>query len=160
MIVVSKKLLTNKTIKIVLDDAGYSSRIPTEFRTVQHLPSVMNDHVVTSSDGVQPVANMTKDQILRAGLQTEGTRTRVCMTYAFWGLIAITMTADANSAPPIVADLVPVHNQTIEFDKKSGSTQIDKRKKFAKPLISESLRNRQAMFIDGFITSGLTLLLH
>ena len=95
------------------------------------------------------MANMTKDQILRAGLRTEGERTRLCMTYAFMGVLSVALTADAKSAPPLIADLVPGHNQTIEFDKMSGSTCIDEGQEFAKPLISESLRMRRAIFIEG-----------
>jgi hypothetical protein len=49
----------------------------------------------------------------------------------------------------LIADLVPGHNQTIEFDKMSGSTCIDEGQEFAKPLISESLRLRRAVFIEG-----------
>ena len=101
------------------------------------------------SDEVRPVANMSKDQILRAGLRTEGERTRLCMTYAFMGVLSVALTADAKSAPPLIADLVPGHNQTKEFDKKSGSTGIDAGKEFAKPLVSEALRMRQAIFIEG-----------
>ncbi len=46
---------------------------------------------------------------------------RVCMTYAFLGVLSVTMTADAKLAPPMVADLVPGHNQTKEFDKNVGT---------------------------------------
>ena len=56
------------------------------------------------------------------------------MTYAFLGLLVVALTADAKSAPPLIADLVPGHNQTKEFDKKLGSTGIDAGKEFAKPL--------------------------
>ena len=71
------------------------------------------------------------------------------MTYAFLGELSVAMTADAKSAPPLIADLVPGHNQTIEFDKMSGSTCIDEGQAFAKSLISESLRMRRAIFIEG-----------
>jgi hypothetical protein len=71
------------------------------------------------------------------------------MTYAFMGVLSVALTADAKSAPPLIADLVPGHNQTIEFDKMSGSTGIDEGQEFAKPLISESLRMRRAVFIEG-----------
>jgi len=103
---------------------------------------------------------MTKDQILRAGLRTEGERRRYCMTYAFLGVLSVALTADAKSAPPLIADLVPRHKQTIEFDKMSGSTGIDEGQEFVKPLISESLRLRRAVFIEGeagknfFLTSS------
>ncbi len=112
-------------------------------------PRANNDHVVASSDGVRPVANISKNQILRAGLRTEGERTRFCMTYAFLGELSVAMTADAKSAPPLIADLVRGHNQTKEFDKKSGSTGIDAGKEFAKLLVSEALRMRRAIFIKG-----------
>jgi hypothetical protein len=92
---------------------------------------------------------MTKNQILHAGLWTDEGKMRVCLTYAFLGVLSVAMTADAKSALPMVADLVPRHNQNKEFDKKSGSTLIDEGMEFAKPLISKSLRNRQAIFIDG-----------
>ena len=150
LVVIAKKLLETKTIKVVLDDAGYSYRLPTNDSALfSSWPRADNDHVVTSSDEVRPVANMTKDQILRAGLRTEGERTRLCMTYAFMGVLSVALTADAKSAPPLIADLVPGHNQTIEFDKMSGSTCIDEGQEFAKPLISESLRMRRAIFIEG-----------
>ena len=141
LVVIAKKLLKTNTIKVVLDDAGYSYRLPTNDSAVfSTWPRANNDHVVTLSDEVRPVANMTKDQILRAGLRTEGKRIRVCMTYAFLGVLSVALTADAKSAPPLNADLVPGHNQTKEFDKKSGSTGIDEGQELAKPLISESLR--------------------
>ena len=90
---------------------------------------------------------MTKDQIFCAGLWTEGERTKVCMTYAFLGLLSLALTADAESAPPLIADLVPGHNQMKEFDQKSGSTGIDAGKEFTKPLIREALRIQRAIFI-------------
>jgi hypothetical protein len=63
------------------------------------------------------------------------------MMYAFLGVLSVAMTADAESAPPMVSDLVPGHNQTKEFEN-LGSTLINEGMEFAKPLISESLRNR------------------
>ncbi len=95
------------------------------------------------------MVNMTKVQILCAGLRTEGGRTRVCMTYAFLGLLVVTLTANAKSAPPLITDLVPGHNQMKEFDKKSGSTGIDSGKEFAQPLVREALKIRRAIFIEG-----------
>jgi hypothetical protein len=150
LVVIAKKLLKTKTIKVVLDDAGYSYRLPTNNSVLfSSWPRANNDHLVTSSDGVRPVTNMSKDQILRAGIRTEGERTRLCMTYAFLGVLSVAMTADAKSAPPLITDLVPGHNQTIKFDKKPGSTGIDAGKEFAKPLFSEALRIRQAIFMEG-----------
>jgi len=69
--------------------------------------------------------------------------------FAFLGVLSVAMTADAKSAPPLIADRVPGHNQTKEFDKKSGSTGIDAGKEFVKLLVSEALRMRQAIFIEG-----------
>jgi hypothetical protein len=110
--VIAKKLLETNSIKVVLDDAGYSYRLPTNDSALfSSWPRADNDHVVTSSDEVRPVVNMTKDQILRAGLRTEGERTRLCMTYAFMGVLSVALTADARSVPPLIADLVPGHNQ-------------------------------------------------
>jgi hypothetical protein len=150
LVVIAKKLLETNTIKVVLDDAGYSHRLITSDSALfSSWPRADNDHVVTSSDEVRPVVNMTKDQILRAGLRTEGTRTRVCVTYAFLGMLSVALTADAKLASPLIADLVPRHNQTKEFDMKSGSTGIDAGKEFAKPLISEALRMGRAIFIEG-----------
>jgi len=150
LVVIAKKLLETNTIKVVLDDTGYSYRIPTNDSALfSSWPRADNDHVVISSDEVRPVVNMTKDKILRAGLRTEGERTRLCMTYAFMGVLSVALTADAKSAPPLIADLVPGHNQKIEFDKMLGSTRIDEGQEFAKPLISESLRMRRAIFIEG-----------
>jgi hypothetical protein len=141
LVVIAKKLLETNTIKVVLDDAGYSYRLSTNDSALSSSwPHADNDHAVTSSDEVRPVANMTKDKILRAGLRREGERRRYCMTYAFLGVLSVALTADAKSAPPLIADLVLGHNQTKEFDKKSGSTGIDEGQEFAKPLTSESLR--------------------
>jgi hypothetical protein len=50
------------------------------------------------------------------------------------------MAADAQSAPPLNADLVPRHNQAKTFDKKLGSTQFDPEKEFTKQLIREALK--------------------
>ena len=47
------------------------------------------------------------------------------MTYALLGVLSVALTDDAKSAPPLIVDLVPGHNQTKEFDKKLGSTGID-----------------------------------
>ncbi len=55
-------------------------------------------------------------------------------------VLSVAMTVDAQLAPPLIADLVPGHKQTIEFDKKLGSTQIDAGKEFEKLLLSEALR--------------------
>jgi hypothetical protein len=71
------------------------------------------------------------------------------MTYAFLVLLSLALTYDAKSAPPLIADLVSGHNQTKEFDKKSGSTGIDAGKELAKPLVREALRMRRAIFIKG-----------
>ena len=68
---------------------------------------------------------------------------------AFLGVLSAALTTDAKSSPPLIADLVPGHKQTKEFDMKLGSTGIDEGQEFAKPLISESLRMRQAVFIKG-----------
>ena len=95
------------------------------------------------------MADMSKIQMLRAGLWTEGEITRDCLTTAFLGLLVVALTTDAKSAPPLIVDLVPGHNQTKEFDKKLGSTGIDAGKEFVKPLVREALRNRRAMFIKG-----------
>jgi len=133
LVVIAKKLFKINTIKVVLDDAGYSYRLPTNNSAVfSTWPCANNHHAVISSDEVRPVVNMTKDQILRAGLRTEGERIRVCLTYAFLGVLSAALTTDAKSG----------HKQTKEFDKKSGSTGIDEGQEFAKPLISESLRMR------------------
>ncbi len=148
--VVSKNLLKKEKIKVVLSDAAYSSRIPTDHRALfSPWPRANNDVVIFSSDEVQSLANMTNNQIIRACLRTDESKMRVCMTYDFLGVLSVAMTADAKSAPPMVADLVPGHNQTKEFDKNLGSTLINEWMELAKPLISESLRNRQAIFIDG-----------
>ncbi len=148
LVVIAKKWFKTNTIKVVLDDAGYSYRLPTNDRGLfSSWPCANNEHVVTSSDEVRPVVNMTKDQILRAGLRTEGEKIRLCMACALLGVLSVALTADAKSAPPLIADLVPRHNQTKEFDKKSGSTAIDAGKEFVKPLISEALRMRRAIFI-------------
>ena len=150
LIDIARKLIKNKTIKVVLDDSGYGCRLPTnDLALFSSWPRANNDHVVTTSNEVTPVANISKNQILRAGLRTEGERTSVCLTYAFLGLMSIALTVDSKSAPPLIADLVPGHNQTVEFNKTSGSTQIDSGKEFAKPLIRDALRNRRTIFIEG-----------
>ena len=73
------------------------------------------------------------------------------------GVLSVAYTADAKSAPLLIADLVPGHNQTKEFDKKSGSTGIDEGQEFAKPLTSESLRMRRAIFIEGEAVKNVVL---
>jgi hypothetical protein len=65
LVVIAKKLSETNTIKVVLDDAGYSCRLPTNDSALfSSWPRADNDHVVASSDEVRPVANMTKDKIL------------------------------------------------------------------------------------------------
>jgi hypothetical protein len=58
----------------------------------------------------------------------------------------------------MVADLVLRHNQTKEFDKNLSSALINEGMEFAKPLISKSFRNWQAILIDGDAGKRLFLL--
>jgi hypothetical protein len=58
------------------------------------------------------------------------------------------MTSTKDSPPPIIADLVPGHNQIFEFDCSSGSLLIDIDKVFAKKLLSEALENRRAIWVE------------
>ena len=74
--VIAKKLFETNTIKVVIDDTGYSYRLPTNDSALfSAWPRADNDHVVTSSDEVRPVAKLTKDKILHSGLWMEGERT-------------------------------------------------------------------------------------
>jgi hypothetical protein len=99
--VVSKKVLKKKPSKLFL------MMLPTAAGFQQ---------IMQHFDWVRLVENVTKDQILHAGLWSDRNKTRACMTYAFLGVLFVAMTPDAKLAPPIVTDLVPGHNQTKEFD--------------------------------------------
>ena len=70
-------------------------------------------------------------------------------TYAFFCLLSIAMTGSKDSPPPIIADLVPRHNQIVELNRSSGSTSIDDNKVFAKKLLGEVLANQRAALMEG-----------
>jgi hypothetical protein len=112
-------------------------------------PGSENINVITTPGELSAVKNISKESILRAGLRKHEDGIRLCATLALFGSIAIALSDNPESAPPIRADLVPGHKQTIEFDKNSGSTSIDKEKSFAKPIIKEALVNRRAVWIEG-----------
>jgi hypothetical protein len=59
------------------------------------------------------------------------------------------MTGSKDSPPPIIADLVPRHNQIVELNRSSGSTSIDDNKVFAKKLLGEVLANQRAALMEG-----------
>jgi hypothetical protein len=61
------------------------------------------------------------------------------------------MTESNNSPPPIITDLVPGHNQIVEFefDRLSGSSSVDFNKVFAEKLHGEALANRRAIWVEG-----------
>jgi hypothetical protein len=62
---------------------------------------------------------------------------------ALYGILSVATTSSKDSPPPIIADLVPGHNQIVEFDSSSGSSSIDIDKVFAKQLLGEAFANRE-----------------
>ena len=82
-----------------------------------------NKLVTLDPDDIGPNANLTRSQVLAAGFRNYGVgddKTRVCLSYAIAGLIAMAyLDIDKPSPPPLTLDLV----QT-EFNKKSGSAHI------------------------------------
>ncbi len=87
-----------------------------------------NELVTLDPDDMGPNANLTRSQILAAGYRKYGVgndKTRVCLSYAIAGLIAMAyLDIDKPSPPSLILDLVPAHTQTA-FNKKSGSARID-----------------------------------
>jgi hypothetical protein len=71
---------------------------------------------------------LSRSQVLAAGFRKYGDgvdNSRVCLSYAYTGLMAMAYSYIGNpSPPPLIIDLVPAHTQT-EFNKKSGSARID-----------------------------------
>jgi hypothetical protein len=59
------------------------------------------------------------------------------------------MTSTKDSLSPIIADLVPGHNQIFKFDGSSRSTSIDVNKVFAGKLIGEALAKQRAFWVEG-----------
>ncbi len=114
-------------------------------------PRSGNINVITTPIELSAVKNMSKDCILCAGLPKHGEEDGIwlCTTLALFGSIATALSDKPDSAPPIIADLVPGHKQTVELDKKSGSTSTDKERLLAKPLIKEALVNCRAVWIEG-----------
>ena len=94
---------------------------------------------------------MSKILTLRAGYRKYGESedTRLCTTLALYGVLSVAMTSSQDSPPPIIADLIPSHNHTVEFDRSSGSSSIDIHKAFAKKLLGEALANRRAIWVEG-----------
>ncbi len=82
-----------------------------------------NELVTLDPDDIGSNANLTRSQVLAAGFRNCGVgddKTRVCLSYAIAGLIAMAyLDIDKPSPPPLTLDLV----QT-EFNKKSGSARI------------------------------------
>jgi hypothetical protein len=87
-----------------------------------------NEHVTLDPNNMGPTANLTRSQVLAAGLRKYGDgvdKTRVCLSLAYNGLMVMSyLDIDNPSPPPLIIDLVPAHTQT-EFNKKSGSARID-----------------------------------
>jgi len=73
-------------------------------------------------------ANLTRSQVLAAGFRKYGDgidKKRVCLSYAFAGLIAMAHSDTDNPSPlTLIIDLDPAHTQT-KFNKKSGSARIN-----------------------------------
>jgi hypothetical protein len=92
---------------------------------------------------------MSKTLTLRVGHRKYGDGdTCLCTTLALFGVLSVAMTSTKDSPPPIIADLVPGHNQIFEFDCSSGSLLIDIDKVFAKKLLGEALENRRAIWVE------------
>ena len=87
-----------------------------------------NELITLDPDDMGPNANLTRSRVLAAGLRKYGDgvdKTRVCLSLAYNGLMAMSyLDIDNPSPPPLIIDLVPAHTQT-EFNKKSGSARID-----------------------------------
>jgi hypothetical protein len=146
----ARRLFEEGQIKVCLDDPGCGYRMTTVDSTLfSSWPRSENINVRTTPGELSAVKNMSKESILRAGLRKHEDGIRVCTTLALFGSIAIALSDNPESAPPIIADLVPGHKQTVEFDQNSGSTSIDKEKSFAKPIIKEALVNRRSVWIEG-----------
>jgi hypothetical protein len=86
--VVSNKLLKKKTSTLFLMMLPMAAAFQ---QTIQHFSAlglVSKMMVLFFSNGVQPVENMTKDQLLCMGLWTDGNKKRVCMTVIGHGIMA------------------------------------------------------------------------
>jgi hypothetical protein len=87
-----------------------------------------------------PTANLTRSQVLAAGFKKYGDgvdKKRVCLSYAFAGLIAMAHSDTDNPSPlTLIIDLDPAHTQT-KFNKKSGSARINARNTDVAELILE-----------------------
>jgi hypothetical protein len=140
---IARRLFEEGQIKVCLDDPGCGYWMTTDNSALfsSWLRSG-NINVITTPEELSAVKNISKESILRAGLRKHEDGIRLCATLALFGSIAIALSDNPESAPPIRADLVPGHNQTVEFDKNSGSTSINKERSSAKPLIKEALVNR------------------
>jgi hypothetical protein len=75
-----------------------------------------NELVTLDPDNMGPNANLSRNQVLAAGYRKYGIgndKTRVCLSYAIAGLIAMAYSnIDKPSPPPLIHDLVPAHTQT------------------------------------------------
>jgi hypothetical protein len=111
-------------------------------------PRAENENVVDDSNKLRAVEKMTKDDVLRAGLRMYGDKKRVCQSLAVTGLLSVALTTSSDSVPPFIADVVAGHNQTEDFNEKSGSTKIDEEMLFAMPILGEAL-SRSALWIEG-----------
>jgi hypothetical protein len=113
-----------------------------------------NELVTHDPDDMGPNLNLTRSHVLAAGFRKDGVgndKTRVCLTYAIAGLIAMAYSdIDKPSPPPLILDLVPAHTQT-EFNKKSGSARIDaSNTDIAELMMVDVLESCNYAFIEGW----------
>ncbi len=124
----TKRLFKEGQIQDCLDDLASGYRMLTDNSAFSSSwPRSGNDYVVTSADMLSPVENMSKNNTLRADYRKigENENARLCTALAIYGTLPIAITESNHSPPPIIADLVPGHNQIVKFDCSSGSSSID-----------------------------------
>ena len=107
----------------------------TNMREETHKAVIINTWVCSGNELVTrdpydmgPTANLTRSQVLAAGIRKYGdgvNHKRVCLSYAITGIIATAYLDTYKPSPlPLIIDLVLTHTQT-EFNKKSGSARIN-----------------------------------
>jgi hypothetical protein len=113
---ITRRLFKEGQIKVCLDDSGCGYWMIKENLALFSswlCSEIIN--VITSPGELSAVKNMSKDCILCAVLQKHGKkdRIRLCTTLALFGSIAIALSDNLYSAPLIIADIMPSHNQTV-----------------------------------------------
>jgi hypothetical protein len=77
-----------------------------------------NQHVTFDPNDMGPTVNLTRSQVLATFREYGEDKTRVCLSLAYTGLMAMAYSnIDKPLPPPMILDLVPAHTQ-IEFNNK------------------------------------------